>query len=91
MDIKVVGLKEMTEDNPTLCMAPIRYLNLCHKCDVFARVLERNNGDMQKTIEVLRCNPHITDRTIYLIEKRETIKRATSKEIKKIEEELGEV
>ena len=91
MDTKVITAKEMTENNPTLCMAPIRYFNRCHQCNVFKSVLKRNEGDMIKTIEMLTCNPHITDKAIFLIGKREAIKKATEKKLKNIDEELGEV
>ena len=91
MDAKVITAKEMTENNPTTCIAPIRYFNRCHQCDVFRSVLKRNKGDILKTIETLKCNPHITDRAIFLIGRREAIKKATEKKLKKIDEELGEV
>ena len=90
MDAKVITVRDITENNPTLCMSPIRYFDRCYQCDVFKSVLKQNNGDILKTIETLGCNPHITDRAIFLIGQRETIKKATREEIKKIDEELGE-
>ena len=90
MDVKVVMAKDITTDNPTMCMAPIRFFNRCHQCGVFKSVLKRNNGDIPKTIEKLGCNPRITDRAIFLIGQREAIKKETREELKKIDEELGE-
>ena len=89
MDTKVITVRDITEDNPTRCLSPLRYLDRCHQCDVFKSVLKRTNGDILKTIEILGCNPHIPDRAIFLIGQRETIKKATEEGIKKIDKELG--
>ena len=72
------------ENNQTLCMAPMRYLDKCYQCDVFKEALKYNNGDIVKTIETLRCDPNITDHDIFLINKHKMIK----KELEDIEMEL---
>ena len=91
MDTKIISSREITTDNPTMCMLPIRYYNRCHHCGVFRSVLKRNNGDIPKTIKILKCNPCITNRAIFLIGQRKAIRKATEEKIKEINKELGEV
>lgn len=52
MQSKVVSIKELTTDNPTLCSSPRRVFNRCHECEQYKRF---QKGQIKK----LKCKPHI--------------------------------
>jgi len=56
MQTKVVTMKELTEDNPTLCLSPLRVFDQCHKCERFKR------WQKQRGIKRLKCKPHLNDK-----------------------------
>lgn len=47
--------------NPTLCLSPLRGLNLCHQCDQFKQAYQYDK------IRRLKCKPHLTDDAISLL------------------------
>ena len=75
MDVKIITVKELMKNNQILCMAPMRYFDKCCKCDVFNNTLKHNDGDIVRTIDILRCDPHINDYDIFLIKKHKMIKK----------------
>lgn len=78
MRVKVVSIKELTEDNPTLCLSALRVFNDCHECPTFKRAQAHN------TIDKLKCKPHIKPRYWELLKR----KKAILKQLRTIETEI---
>jgi len=84
MKTKITTLREIAEDNPTLCLSPKRIFKECHKCDRFLLSFYKYR-DVDKTINSMRCNPQIKDRIKRLLDK----KKRLLKEIAKIDRDIG--
>ena len=60
MKTQVVSFKEMVEDNPTLCLSPLRMLGHCHRCEHY-RQKER------------KCNPRVKPEILALLEEKQRL------------------
>lgn len=78
MKSKIVTIKELTTDNPTLCLSALRVFNECHKCLRFISARRQN------TIEKMKCKPHINPQYFELIGK----KRKLLDQLSKINKEM---
>lgn len=102
MKTKIVTIGELTKDNPTLCMSPIRVLGECYKCGIFLSAFKRikrqhpeitdGNQLLELTKKSLTCNPIIfpdnKERLLRFFELYQERDKIT-REIKKIAEEMG--
>lgn len=86
VDAKVVSIKELTENNPTLCLSPLRVFNKCHECQQFKQAL-RKHKTLEKTAEKLKCNPHINPKFLELSAK----KRRLLDQLSVIDEEISKL
>ena len=73
---KVVDIKDLLnpEENPALCLSPLRVFNECHKCPVIKRYLKAG-----KSIEEMKCKPHLKPEALELLEKRRKLSELLSK------------
>ena len=62
MESKVVSIKELTENNPTLCLSALRVFGKCHQCPKY-----------KKAPDKLKCNPVISMGVITLTERRQKL------------------
>lgn len=76
MKAKVVSLEELTKNNPTFCLSPLRVFGECYKCPKF-----RFNKNPLK----LFCKPQISDKAQFLLEQ----KRKAVALLKTINKELA--
>lgn len=58
---KVVTIKELTEDNPTICLSPLRVFEKCHQCPVY------------KARDKLKCEPHLNKDMLALMERKKKL------------------
>lgn len=62
---KIVSVKELTdaEENPSLCLSPLRVFNECHKCERYQRIVKKylvKGYSLQSIIrDKLKCKPHL--------------------------------
>jgi len=59
MESKVVSIKELTENNPTLCLSALRVFGKCHQCSMY-----------KKSPDKLKCNPVVPTDVISLTKQR---------------------
>lgn len=78
MRAKVVTIKELTEDNPTLCLSTRRVFNKCNQCPTY-------KGTEDKTR--LKCKPHF-NKGIQALEER---KKKLLYEIKEVNRAIAEL
>ena len=83
MKTKIVTLKELSEDNPTLCLSPLRVFEECHKCDQFKQEF-RKHQSVDEAINSMKCNPRIRSDIRKLLER----KKELLKELAKINSQL---
>ena len=62
MESKVVSIKKLTENNPTLCLSALRVFGKCHQCPQY-----------KKSPDKLKCNPVISTDVISLTERRKKL------------------
>ena len=97
METKVVNLGEITEDNPTLCLSPLRVFNACHRCEHFSwrlQYLKKKYADENLDIEELidrviagmSCKPHLKKEFVELLKKKTEILQELAEVQKKIDE-----
>ena len=86
MKAKVVTLKEITNENPIMCLYPLRYLRQCHKCDKFKISLYKTK-DIDKAIARMKCKPTINKEFRSLYKK----KRNLINELEKINKKLEDI
>lgn len=95
MQTKIVSLKEITEDNPTLCLSPLRVFNACHRCEHFSwrlRYYKRNYPDLsieemiEKVIADIPCKPHLKKEFVELLKKKTKLLQELAEVQKKIDE-----
>jgi len=65
---RLVSKEEILTDNPTMCLSPLRYFDLCHMCINVKKAYKAG-----KDITRLRCKPRIQNLTLKLLEKRRTL------------------
>ena len=75
---KVVTIKELTEDNPTLCLSVLRVFDKCHECSQY-KSYERI-GKLDK----MQCKPHVNLEILALIKEKQHI----TERAKEIDEKL---
>jgi len=88
MKTATITVEELTEDNPTLCMSPLRVFRECHKCTHFKRAtcgLMLPYNEIMKRIENMRCKPQIKDEVLKLIERKKELLRELSEINKALE------
>ena len=67
MKIKTVSYSEIVnENNPTLCLAPERFLNKCHRCPIFEEYMYKHawipaEERVQHAIKNMKCKPQIAE------------------------------
>jgi len=83
MKAKVVTKEEIFKDNPTLCLSPLRFLDLCHKCTKVKQASRK--GRQPKT---LKCKPRMHKEFNRLIKEKKAL-LAQLKEIERKIEQLG--
>jgi len=77
--VKMVSYKELTEDNPTLCLSVLRQLGECHKCEQYRFAMQHSR--------FLRCKPKIKPEIEALLQKRLELReqlREVERQIKNI-------
>ncbi len=62
MKSKVVTIKELTENNPTLCLSALRVFGNCTECPMY-----------KKSPNKLKCNPVISEEMMKRSERREKL------------------
>lgn len=62
MESKVVSIKELRENNPTLCLSALRVFGKCHQCPQY-----------KKAPDKLKCNPVISVEVITLTGRRQKL------------------
>ena len=85
MRMKVVDLMDVYK-SPTCCLSPLRYLDECHRCNVFItrvtgeRRRARLQGDdlsvgkaVDDAINSLKCKPHIKDEIVAMLVRKEKL------------------
>jgi len=72
---KAVTIKDLTEDNPTLCLSALRVFGKCHQCPQYKRSPNKR-----------KCNPVVPTGIIALIEH----KKKLQVEIDSINRTLGD-
>jgi len=65
---RLVSKEEILTDNPTMCLSPLRYFDLCHMCINVKKAYKAG-----KDITKLQCKPRIHNLTLELLEKRRTL------------------
>jgi len=81
MEIKVVSASDMTKDNPTLCMSPLRFFDACHRCEHFSwrmQYLKKKYADenmsidelINRVLEDMPCKPRLKKEFIELLKKK---------------------
>lgn len=76
MRVKVVTIKELTEDNPTLCLSTLRVFGKCHQCPHY-----------KKSPNKLKCNP-VTHKDLQALTER---KKKLLHEIGKVNRAIAEL
>ena len=85
MKSKIVNLKEVAENNPTLCLSAQRYLGKCYKCPIFQRAFKNNKCNIYKTLKQLKCHPILDKNQIEILLKQADLlkkKKSIDKEYK---------
>lgn len=59
---KVVSIKELTKDNPTLCLSALRVFNKCHQCPQYKK-------------QNRKCKPHIDNKYLNLHNRKEKLQK----------------
>jgi len=80
IEAKVVTIKELMEDNPTLCMSPLRVFEECHKCPKY-QLAEKKGKESQ-----LKCKPRVSKKYLRLKLQRDILLRKLAEVDKKINE-----
>ena len=98
MKTKVITLKELTEDNPTLCMSADRIFEQCYRCPIFrqkADALARKgiskNDLVSETVRQLPCTPKLNKKAWAVIKLRalkNTINQLAQEIIDILEDEI---
>ena len=70
MKAKLVSMQELTRDNPTFCLSPLRVFDECHKCDTFKRHMDILRSGRKHT---LTCKPHIKKDILDLLRRKEKL------------------
>ena len=81
MKVAVVNIKDITKDNPTLCLSPLRVFNDCHKCDKFLQKLQylkKKHADenlsvdelVEKVIAEIPCKPKLKIEFVKLLKEK---------------------
>jgi len=85
--IKIVKVSELLdkEENPTLCLNPLRALGICHKCGKYLNFFSHS-----KTHK-LKCNPQINPKIKSLMEQRRKEIREHRIEIARIAEYIKQL
>ena len=79
MKSKIVNLKEVAENNPTLCLSAQRYLGECYKCPIFQRAFKNNNYNIHDTLKQLKCKPKLdTNQIEILLKQADLLKKKKS-------------
>jgi len=95
MQTKVINLSEIAENNPTLCLSPLRVFNACHKCNHFLSRLQyykRKYPDMsidemiERAIADIPCKPHVKKEYVELLKKKTKVLQELAEVQKKIDE-----
>ena len=97
METKVVNLSEITEDNPTLCLSPLRVFNACHRCKHFSyrlQYLKKKYANenlsveelIDRVIEEIPCKPHLKKEFVELLKKKTELLQELAEVQKKIDE-----
>ena len=73
MKAKLVSMQELTTDNPTFCLSPLRVFNECHKCESWKRAYDHG------TVDKLKCRSHIQKRILDLLKRRTEIYKEIAK------------
>jgi hypothetical protein len=81
---KVVSIDELKNNNPTLCLSPNRVFDRCERCEVFIRKYKKLQ-DITKTINSIKCVPHLNKDKIKLLEKRVRLKQDYDSRIAEID------
>ena len=66
MRVKIVSAKELTTDNPKLCMSPLRVFGLCHKCQIFKSA----RGTPELKLKKLPCKPKVQPKYLELLKEK---------------------
>ncbi|MCW3128523.1 MAG: hypothetical protein N2V75_00230 [Methanophagales archaeon] len=71
----VVNLKDISTDNPTLCLSPLRFVNRCDKCEQFRLRLRVYGNDIETTIRSLKCKPRVEPEILELYREKAALLR----------------
>ena len=85
MKAKIITMKELMEDNPTLCLSALRALEKCHKCEVFKRTW-RYYGDIETALKKMKCKPKISKEVKELLRRKAELLDELYEIQKKLEE-----
>jgi len=87
MKAKIVSIKEIEKDNPTLCLSALRFTGGCHKCRIFKQQIKYLTYKMsvEKAIKNMKCKPIITEEYIKAFKKEKKL----LKELLEINKILG--
>lgn len=61
---KVVTIAELTKDNPTFCLSPLRVFEDCHKCPKWKIAKDKSK---------LKCNPKVRPQVLKLLAKKKEL------------------
>lgn len=97
MEAKVVSVKDVVKNNPTLCLSPARYFEKCHKCSVFQKMLqcqmkkhEQENLSIKELIEIavseMSCKPQIKNEVIELLARKQELLQELAEIRRRIDE-----
>ena len=67
VESKLVTIKELTTDNPTLCLSPLRVFEKCHQCPQYKTAVSHS------LVDKLKCVPHVKAETLRVIERRKQL------------------
>ena len=65
LEVIVVPAKKLTENNPTGCINPLRFLSACHKCEAYQRARAHRRR--------LTCRPQVSKQAKRLLRERERL------------------
>lgn len=93
MKVKTVSKEELEENNPTLCLSPLRVFEQCHECDKFKQrksIVSRKsakNVTEEEVIDKMSCKPVIKPEMLELLKKKSELLN----QVREVEEEINEL